>query len=77
MAPIDDAEQRVLPGIRRVDLRGVEPGGQGWEEARAAVAASMEAHGAVFIVQDALGPDLRRALFGGAVPEFFALPLDA
>ncbi|CAO2201762.1 unnamed protein product [Urochloa humidicola] len=77
MAPIDDAEQRVLPGIRRVDLRGVEPGGQGWEEARATVAASMEAHGAVLIVQDALGPDLRRALFGRAVPEFFALPLDA
>ncbi|CAO2175445.1 unnamed protein product [Urochloa humidicola] len=73
---IDGAEQHVA-SIRRVDLRGVEPGCRGWEEARAAVAASMEAHGAVLVVQDALGPDLRRALFGHAVPEFFALPLDA
>ncbi|CAL5012362.1 unnamed protein product [Urochloa decumbens] len=76
MDHIDDAEQR-LQGIRRVDLRGVELGGRGWEEARAAVAASMQALGAVLVVQDALETDLRRDLFGRAVPEFFALPLDA
>ncbi|CAL5006357.1 unnamed protein product [Urochloa decumbens] len=77
MGHVDGAEQR-LQGIRRVDLRGVELGGRGWEEARAAVAASMQALGAVvLVVQDALDPDLRRDLFGRAVPEFFALPLDA
>ncbi|CAL5006355.1 unnamed protein product [Urochloa decumbens] len=75
MAPIDDAEQR-LSGISRLDLRGIEPISRGWEEARTAVAASMEALGAVLVVQDALGPDLRRALFGRAMPELFALPLD-
>ncbi|CAO2163391.1 unnamed protein product [Urochloa humidicola] len=75
MAPMDDTKQRV-PGISRVDLRGVNPSGRGWEEARAAVAASMEALGAVLIVQDALGADLRQALFGRAMPELFALPLD-
>ncbi|CAL4998669.1 unnamed protein product [Urochloa decumbens] len=35
---IDGTEQRV-PGIRRVDVRGVEPSSRGWEEARAVVAA--------------------------------------
>ncbi|KAG2579434.1 probable 2-oxoglutarate-dependent dioxygenase AOP1.2 isoform X2 [Panicum virgatum] len=75
MASANDAELR-RHGIRRVDLRGVKPGSRGWEEARAAVAASMEALGAVLVVHDALGPDLRRALFGRAVPEFFALPPD-
>ncbi|OEL36887.1 putative 2-oxoglutarate-dependent dioxygenase AOP1.2 [Dichanthelium oligosanthes] len=68
-APVNDAEQ-CLPGISRV-----EPGGRWWEEARAVVAASMEALGAVLVVQDALGSDLRQALFGRAMPEFFALPL--
>ncbi|CAO2169043.1 unnamed protein product [Urochloa humidicola] len=63
--------------IRRVDLRGVEPGGRQWEEARAAVTASMEALGAVLVTHDALEPDLRKALFGRAAPELFALPLDA
>lgn len=75
MASANDAELR-RHGIRRVDLRGVEPGSRGWEEARAAVAASMEALGAVLVVHDALDPDLRRALFCRAVPEFFALPPD-
>ncbi|XP_062193080.1 probable inactive 2-oxoglutarate-dependent dioxygenase AOP2 [Phragmites australis] len=62
--------------ISRVDLRGVEPGGPGWEDARAAVTASMAAHGCVVVAHDALGPDLRRALFGRALPELFALPLE-
>ncbi|CAL5006380.1 unnamed protein product [Urochloa decumbens] len=65
--------------IARVDLRGMEePGGAGWEAARAAVTASMAAHGCVVVAHDdALGPDLRRALFRRAVPELFALPLEA
>ncbi|TVU06006.1 hypothetical protein EJB05_49193, partial [Eragrostis curvula] len=63
--------------VSKVDLRGLEPGGPGWEEARAVVTASMEAHGAVLVVHEALGPDLRQALFGRAAPEFFAIPPDA
>ncbi|KAL6900835.1 hypothetical protein ACP4OV_005511 [Aristida adscensionis] len=63
--------------VGKVDLRGLEPGDAGWEEARAAVAASMEVHGAVVVVHGALGPDLRGALFGRAAPEFFALPMEA
>nr|CAB3482942.1 unnamed protein product [Digitaria exilis] len=60
--------------ISRVDLRGVlqrgEPG------SRDAVT-SMVAHGCVVVAHDALGPDLRRALFGRALPDLFALPLES
>ncbi|TVU00328.1 hypothetical protein EJB05_54256, partial [Eragrostis curvula] len=70
------AAARRVPGPSKVDLRGVEPGSPGWEEACAAVSASMEALGAVLVVHDALGPELRQALFGRAMPEFFALPTE-
>ncbi|KAG2576904.1 hypothetical protein PVAP13_6NG119400 [Panicum virgatum] len=66
--------------LAKIDLRGVEPGGPGWEDARAAVAASMVAHGCAVVVaveHDALGPELRRALFCRAIPEIFALPPEA
>ncbi|OEL16622.1 hypothetical protein BAE44_0022360 [Dichanthelium oligosanthes] len=36
----------------------------------------MEANGDVLVTHDALGVDLRQALFGRVMPEFFALPLD-
>ncbi|OQU80429.1 2-oxoglutarate-dependent dioxygenase AOP3 isoform X2 [Sorghum bicolor] len=62
--------------IAKVDLHGVVPGGAGWEAARAAVTASMVAHGCVVVAHDALGADLRRALFSRAMPELFALPLE-
>ncbi|TVU00327.1 hypothetical protein EJB05_54255, partial [Eragrostis curvula] len=62
--------------IAKVDLRGVEPGGPGWEAARAAVTASMVAHGCVVVAHDALAPDSRRKLFDRAMPELFALPLE-
>ncbi|KAL6598484.1 hypothetical protein ACP70R_046183 [Stipagrostis hirtigluma subsp. patula] len=71
----EGAEKHVME-MPKVDLRGVVPGGPGWEEARAAVAASMAAHGCVVVAHDALGPELRRALFGRAMPELFALPLE-
>ncbi|PUZ51433.1 hypothetical protein GQ55_6G186200 [Panicum hallii var. hallii] len=63
--------------IATVDVRGVEPGGPGWAAARDAVTASMVAHGFVVVAHGALGPDLRRALFARALPEIFALPLEA
>ncbi|RLM60298.1 putative inactive 2-oxoglutarate-dependent dioxygenase AOP2 [Panicum miliaceum] len=64
--------------LAKIDLRGVEPSGSGWEDARAAVTASMVAHGCAVVVvaHDALGPELRRALFCRAMPEIFALPLE-
>lgn len=60
-----------------MDLRGLEPGTPGWARARASVTASMAAHGCVVVAHDALGPELRHALFGRALPELFGLPFDA
>ncbi|KAI4981794.1 hypothetical protein ZWY2020_022286 [Hordeum vulgare] len=72
-----DGSEHQLMEITKVDLRGLEPGGPGWGEARDAVTASMVAHGFVVVAHDALGPELRQALFGRAMPEIFALPLEA
>lgn len=63
--------------LRRVDLRGLRPGGPGWVQACAAVAASMEELGCVVVAHGALDGELRRDLFGRAMPELFALPLPA
>ncbi|TVT97765.1 hypothetical protein EJB05_56974, partial [Eragrostis curvula] len=60
--------------LGKVDLRGLEPGAPGWDEARAAVAASMLAHGCVVVVTGDPAPALRDALFRRALPELFALP---
>ncbi|KAM0858697.1 hypothetical protein ACQ4PT_047671 [Festuca glaucescens] len=37
----------------------------------------MVVHGFVVVTHDALGPELRQALFGRAMPEIFALPVEA
>ncbi|CAN6234394.1 unnamed protein product [Urochloa humidicola] len=64
-------------GIPKVELRGLEePGVPGWEEARAAVAQSMGSYGCVVVAHDALGPEVKRALFCRAMPELFELPLE-
>jgi hypothetical protein len=63
--------------ITTVDLRGLKHGGPGWLEARDVVTATMVAHGFVVVAHDALGPELRQALFGHAMPEIFALPSEA
>lgn len=63
--------------LSKVDLRGVLPNTTAWAETRAAVTASMAAHGYVLVVTDALDAELRRqALFGRALPELYALPFD-
>lgn len=69
------AEQPWRGELRRVDLRGLRPGGPGWLEACAAVAASMEELGCVVVAHGALDGELRQDLFGRAMPELFALPL--
>ncbi|RLM69034.1 hypothetical protein C2845_PM17G10330 [Panicum miliaceum] len=63
--------------IAKVDLRDLEPHTPEWARARAAVTASITAHGCVVVVHDALGAELRQALFGRAMPQLFALPLEA
>uniref|UniRef100_A0A453PID4 2-oxoglutarate-dependent dioxygenase DAO n=2 Tax=Aegilops tauschii TaxID=37682 RepID=A0A453PID4_AEGTS len=72
-----DGSEQQLMGITKVDLRGLEPGGPGWGEARDTVTASMLAHGFVVVAHGALGPELRQALFGRAMPEIFALPVES
>ncbi|KAM0840762.1 hypothetical protein ACQ4PT_059440 [Festuca glaucescens] len=54
--------------MTRVDLRGLEPGGQGWADAQAAATASMVAHSCIAVAHDALGPERAVApmdAFGG------------
>jgi hypothetical protein len=46
-------------------------------EARDVVTAAMVAHGFVVVAHDALGPELRQALFGRTMPQIFALPSEA
>jgi hypothetical protein len=48
--------------ITKVDLRGLEPGGAGWDEARDAVTTSMVAYGFVLVQHDGLDRDMRLAL---------------
>jgi isopenicillin N synthase-like dioxygenase len=69
-------EQRLME-IATVDLRGLEHGGPGWGDARDVMTAAMVAHGFVVVAHDAVGPELRQALFGRAMPEIFALPSEA
>ncbi|XP_025828365.1 probable 2-oxoglutarate-dependent dioxygenase AOP1 [Panicum hallii] len=73
----DGTGAALLMEIPKVDLRGLEPDTPGWARARAAVTASMTAHGCVVVVHDALGAELRQALFGRALPQLFALPFEA
>ncbi|KAF7013506.1 unnamed protein product [Triticum aestivum] len=65
--------------ITKVDLRGLEPGQPGWDEARDAVTASIVAQGCVVVHVQHVGldEDIRQALFGRAMQEMFALPAEA
>ncbi|XP_047062966.1 2-oxoglutarate-dependent dioxygenase AOP3-like [Lolium rigidum] len=63
--------------ITKVDLRGLEPGGRGWDEARDAVTASVVAYGFVLVQHAGLDRDKRLALFDRVMPELFALPAEA
>ncbi|XP_047062176.1 probable 2-oxoglutarate-dependent dioxygenase AOP1 [Lolium rigidum] len=62
--------------IKKIDLRGLKPGGPGWDDARDAVTASMVANSCVVVQHDGLNRDIRQALFGRAMPELFAFPVE-
>jgi hypothetical protein len=62
--------------ITKVDLRGLEPGGPGWDEARDAVTASVVTHGFVLVQHAGLDRDKRLALFDRVMPELFAHPAE-
>ncbi|CAN6242560.1 unnamed protein product [Urochloa humidicola] len=62
--------------IAKVNLRGVEPGTPGWEDAQAMVTASMAELGCITVAHNVVSPELRQSLFGQAVPNLFALPLE-
>nr|CAB3484000.1 unnamed protein product [Digitaria exilis] len=67
-----------LMEVPKVNLHSrLEPGTPGWDDARALVTASMVELGCITVAHDALSPELRESLFGRAMPELFALPLEA
>jgi isopenicillin N synthase-like dioxygenase len=62
--------------ITKIDLRGLEPGKPGWDEARAALTASMVAYGCVVVQHIGLDRDIWQALFFRAMPELFTFPVE-
>jgi isopenicillin N synthase-like dioxygenase len=71
------AEATQLP---RIDFSGVDPSAPGagtWPAVRAQVVDALATFGCFDAHYPALAPDLRAALFDGAVKPLFALPVDA
>jgi hypothetical protein len=71
------AEAAQLP---RIDFSGVDPSAPGagtWLAARAQVVDAFATFGCFDAHYPALAPELRAALFDGAVRPLFALPVDA
>jgi hypothetical protein len=71
------APASLVMEMTKVDLCGVQHGGARWPEARAALTASMAAHGFVVIAHGVLGPEPSAALFARALAELYALPTEA
>ena len=69
-------EASKLMAIPKVDLCRLDPSSPGWASARATVTASMVEHGCVVVACDALGAELRRALFERCMPELFEFPAE-
>ncbi|TVU20229.1 hypothetical protein EJB05_36428, partial [Eragrostis curvula] len=66
--------------LPRIDFSGVDPSAPGsgsWTAVRAQVMDALTSHGCFVAHCPALTPDLRAALFDGAVRPLFALPVDA
>ncbi|OEL30008.1 putative 2-oxoglutarate-dependent dioxygenase AOP1.2 [Dichanthelium oligosanthes] len=72
-------EAKQLPQLPRIDFSGVDPSAPGagrWAVVRAQVVQALATFGCFDAHYPALSPDLRAALFDGAVRELFALPVD-
>ncbi|XP_073101226.1 probable 2-oxoglutarate-dependent dioxygenase AOP1 isoform X2 [Elaeis guineensis] len=72
-------EKTQLLQIPKVDFRGLDPcnpGGDGWESVRVQAMRALESFGCLEAIYDGVSPELKEALFGRAMGELFALPLE-
>ncbi|KAH0461472.1 hypothetical protein IEQ34_009047 [Dendrobium chrysotoxum] len=73
------SDSKQVSKIPRIDLSGLHPsvaGGERWEAAKAEVAAALFSHGCFEAYFPSFSHELREAMFGSALPEIFALPLE-
>jgi len=80
MAADTEARPQPEPELPRIDFSGVDPSAPGtrrWAAVRAQVVDALATFGCFDAHYPALGPDLRAALFDGAVKPLLALPADA
>ena len=73
------SDSKQVSKIPEIDLSGLHPsvaGGERWEAAKAEVAAALFSHGCFQAYFPSCSHELREAMFGSALPEIFALPLE-
>ncbi|KAG1346246.1 putative 2-oxoglutarate-dependent dioxygenase AOP1.2 [Cocos nucifera] len=70
------ASQSRLPKIDFSDVNPAKPGTRSWDAVRARVMQAMESYGCFEAVYPRVSSDFRDSLFGTALKELFALPLE-
>ncbi|KAH0461297.1 hypothetical protein IEQ34_008872 [Dendrobium chrysotoxum] len=73
------SDSKQASKIPKIDLSGLHPsiaGGERWEAAKAEVAAALFSHGCFEAYFPSISDELREAMFGSALPEIFAQPLE-
>lgn len=76
MSPESAASQRRLPRIDFSDVDPANPGTRSWDAVRARVMEAMESYGCFEAVYPRVPSELRDSIFGTAMRELFALPLE-
>ncbi|KAI0512041.1 hypothetical protein KFK09_012676 [Dendrobium nobile] len=73
------SDLKQVSKIPKIDLSNLHPsvaGGERWEAAKAEVAAALFSHGCFEAYFPSVSDELLEAMFGSALPEIFALPVE-